>query len=239
MAKYEKNPNNITMNTPRGDFAWPKLTEVDYGNEKFPKPNGQYTVGVILDRQNPGVAQFLAALDKQMEVAADEADKAFKAMAVAPRKALEAKGGIKADAPYKIIYDEVTEEDSGKVEFKASMQASGLRKKDNTKWVAKPALFDGKGLPLKAGIAVWSGSLGIVNFECEPYFIPGSGAFGLSRRLKGAQIIQLVSSGGGRSAASMGFSAQDDGFSSDDIEADIDPAGDGSASGDDGSDTDF
>ena len=43
-----------------------------------------------------------------------------------------------------------------------------------------------------------------INFEPDGYFIPGTGACGLSLKLAGVQILELVSSNG-REAKSLGF----------------------------------
>lgn len=213
--KYQKNPDQQTLFTPRGTLKWPKLTEPDHGTEKYPSKHeaGEYKTKLVLDRADKGVETFLAKIDTAMERAKELAEEAFKELDVKSRKGLEAKGGITADLPYSEIYDEETEEPTGQVEMLFKMVAGGVRKKDKKPWSAKPDLFDAKGKPLGKKIAIWGGSTAIINFELTPYFVPGTGKYGLSRRLNAAQIIALVSAGGTKSASSYGFGEQE-GFDS-------------------------
>lgn len=216
MAKAPyKNPDQLRLFTPRGTLKWPKLTEPDHGTAKYPSKYeaGEYKTKLVLDRADKGVESFLAKIDAQMDRALELAEEAFKELDVKTRKGLEAKGGITADLPYSEIYDEQTEEPTGQVEMLFKMVAGGIRKKDKKPWSAKPDLFDAKGKPLTSKIAIWGGSTAIINFDLSPYFAPGTGKYGLSRRLKAAQIIELVSAGGTKSASSYGFGEQE-GFDS-------------------------
>jgi hypothetical protein len=236
----QKNPDRVRISTPRVTLKYPKLDKVDYGSEKYPDKDGSYNTRIIADRADPKVSAMLAKIDKAMERAKELAEEKFAKMDIKARKKIEAKtGGIVADEPYSVIYDEDTEEDTGKVEMKVKMKASGVRK-DKTNWTAKPDLFDGKGKPLKKGIQIWGGSVAIINFDLEPYFVDGSGSYGVSRRMNAVQVIELVS-GGQRAASSYGFEAEEDGFDANDVETededDSDDSGDGSS--DDEDDTDF
>ncbi|TIQ65474.1 MAG: DUF2815 domain-containing protein [Mesorhizobium sp.] len=238
MAK-EKNPDRVRISTPRVTLKYPKLDKVDYGSEKYPDPDGSYNTRIIADRADPKVSAMLAKIDKSMERAKELAEEKFAKMDIKARKKIEAKtGGIVADEPYSIVYDEDTEEDTGKIEMKVKMKASGTRK-DKTKWTAKPDLFDGKGKPLKKGIQIWGGSVAILNLDLEPYFVDGSGSYGVSRRLNAVQVIELVS-GGQRAASSYGFEAEEDGFDANDVETEDDSDDDsGSDDSSDDDDTDF
>ncbi|RWO57038.1 hypothetical protein [Mesorhizobium sp.] len=239
MAK-EKNPDRVRISTPRVTLKYPKLDKVDYGSEKYPDPDGSYNTRIIADRADPKVSAMLAKIDKSMERAKELAEEKFAKMDIKARKKIEAKtGGIVADEPYSIVYDEDTEEDTGKIEMKVKMKASGTRK-DKTKWTAKPDLFDGKGKPLKKGIQIWGGSVAILNLDLEPYFVDGSGSYGVSRRLNAVQIIELVS-GGQRAASSYGFEAEEDGFDANDVDVEDDDSDDdsGSDGSSDDDDTDF
>jgi hypothetical protein len=94
------------------------------------------------------------------------------------------------------------------------MPASGVYKKgpkEGQKWTAKPHIFDAKGTRLVNPPSIWGGTTGRLSFEMRPYFIPGTGAAGLSLRLIGAQIIDLVS-GGARSAKDLGFGEVEGGY---------------------------
>lgn len=220
--KQNRNPHRVRMFSPRGLLKFPKLTEIDYGTDKFPTPDGEYNAVLVMKRGDKGVDAFLRKLDDMAEIAKTEAEAQIKKMKVADRKQLEARGGAFLNPPYKEVYDEDTEEPTGEVEFKAKMKASGVRKRDGRKWSMKPDLFDSFGKPLPKGVSVWGGSEAILNFDADVYYIAGSGAYGVSARLNAAQIVELVTAGGQRSASSYGFEDQGEGFSVGDIQQDDD-----------------
>lgn len=232
--KAPQNPDKLNLHSPKGALVWPHLTEPDHGTEKFPCSHewGDYKTKMRLVRGEPGVDAFLAKLDKALARAEALAKEAFAELDVKKRKELEKKGGLAADFPYSELYDEETEEPTGEVEMNFKMRAGGIRKKDNKEWTAKPALFDAKGKPLGKKVAIYGGSTAIIDFDLEPYFMPGTGKFGVSRRLNAVQIIELVSAGGQRSASSYGFGAQD-GYDSDEDEDDEDQDDDASGEDDD------
>lgn len=213
--KRQKNPDLKTLSTPRGTLKWPKLTEPDHGTDKYPCSHawGDYKTKMVLDTADKGVEAFLAKLDKMLDRARELAEEAFAELPVKKRKELEAKGGISPDLPYSVIYDEETEEETGKVELNFKMRAGGERKSDGKEWKAKPDLFDAKLKPLSRKAEIWGGSTAIINFDAEPYFMPGTGKFGITRRLKAAQIIELVAAGGTKSASSYGF-GEEEGYDS-------------------------
>lgn len=219
----------VTLTTPRGVFLFPKLTAPDFGNQKFPKPNGEYSVQMILKADEASTKAFLKKLQPYYDEAMEEAAEAFKALKVDVRKKL---GKVTENDLFTTIYDQETEEPTGEIKFKFAMTASGVRK-DKTKWSAKPGIFDAKGKPMVKAPDIWSGTVGIVSFQPSAYFIPGTGAAGLKLGLAAAQIIDLVSNGS-RSASSYGF-GEEDGYEYDEADAadndDDDDAGDDQNSG--------
>lgn len=237
MAKAPKNPDKLNLHTPRGTLVWPKLTEPDHGTDKYPCKHeaGEYKTKLQLDKTKPGVLAFLAKIDAHMERAKELAEAAFAELPVKDRKRI---GEVVADEPYSVVYDEETEEETNFVTLSCKMIAGGVRKKDNKPWSAKPALFDSKGKPITKKIEIWGGSTAILNIDLEPYFVAGTGKYGVSRRLNAAQIIELVAAGGQKSASSYGFGAEEDGFSQDDYVAESDDEAEGGdASGDDEDDS--
>lgn len=242
-------PKKITLTTPPGRASWPKLNDPDYGNPKFPKPDGVYTINHVLTKDDPAVQKFLAKLQPHWNASEAAAKEAFKELKVAARKQLQEKNGptgLIANRLFKPIYDEETEEETGEIEMKFSMKASGVSKKSGKPWSRKPVIVDGRGNILAKPPAIWGGSIGIVSFEFTEggYFIPGTGAYGLSFNLAGYQILELHS-GGGRSASSLGFGAQDGAYEhkasedEDTDEDDLDGNSNGEAAGAQGDDTDF
>src|SRR5690606_17374564 len=137
-----------------------------------------------------------------------EAKKAFDALPVGTRKKLKR---ITENPLYLTIYDKETEQETGEIAFKFAMRASGTYKqgpKEGQKWHRSPLIYDAKGHRIAKPPAIWGGTVGKVAFEVSPYFIPGTGAAGLSLKLIGVQILDLVSAGE-RSAESLGFTAED------------------------------
>lgn len=245
MASRQENPNKQKLSTPRGVLKFPKLNEPDHGSKDYPCQHkwGDYKTTLVLDRSKPGVAAFLAKLDKALEVAQELAEAAFAELPLKQRKAFEAKGikGPVRVSPYAEVYDEETEEPTGMVEMKFSKRAGGERKSDGKEWTAKPDLFDAKLKPINPKkVPIWSGSVATVNFDLEPYFVTGTGDYGLSRRLNAVQIIELISAGGNRSASSYGFS-EEEGFdgSEYDSEAGEDEGQDGDTEDGDAEDPNF
>lgn len=162
MAKEEKK-KLPEFTSSRGVFVFPKLTEADYGNEKFPKPDGEFSsklrmsqedAEAMLDQKN----KQGQTIRKLYEEALAEADVAFAALEVGTRKKFAQKGvtGPIANPIYNVLYDKETEEPTGFVEFKAAMKHSGEFKKGPKAgkiWTRYPALFDARGQKIKGVIS--------------------------------------------------------------------------------------
>lgn len=199
--------------TPKGAFRFPKLSEPDYGTKDYPKPDGEYSVQLVVDIDSPEFKQLVAALDPLHKEALAEAAEKFKALDVGTRKKFEAKKikGPQANPIFSEIYDKETEKPTGQVFFKATMKASGEYKKgpkQGQKWSRTPMIFDAKGRRMAKVPSIWSGTIGKLSVEVSSYFIPGTAAAGIKLNLNGVQIIDLVS-GGQRSASDMGFGAEE------------------------------
>lgn len=207
MAEARKKLPKIV--TPAGKFRFPKLTEPDYGNKKFPKPDGEYSVQLVFDAESAGAKEMIEKLTPHYEAALAEAEEAFAKLPVGTRKKL---GKVSANDLFTTLYDKETEEPTGEIMFKATMKASGVVKKDGPrkgkKWTRSPIIFDAKGARMAKAPSIWSGTIGKVSAEISPYFIPGTGAAGLKLNLEAVQIIDLVSDGQ-RSASSYGFGEEE------------------------------
>lgn len=209
MAKSDKNPNEIKGISPKGRFKFPKLFKPD---TKF-KEEGEYSVKLILTEEE--AAPLLAKLEPLHEIAEQQGRAKYSELPVASRKKLDAKGGFTINPLFSPIYDD-QENETGEIEFKFASKASGVSKKTGKPWTRKLDIFDARGKLIKEEIEVWGGSLGKVAYTAYPYFIPGTGAAGVSLRLESAQIIELRQ-GGDRSAAGYGF-GEEDGFDSSETE---------------------
>lgn len=195
--------------TPKGTLRYPRITKPDYGNEKFPKPDGEYSVQAIFRLDDPAFQDFLTKLQPHYDAAMAKAEQEFKALKIDVRKKL---GKVTQNPLYNVVYDPDTEEETGEVVMKFACRHSYKDKKtDETKLLPKPDIFDAYKRPAK-GVDPWSGTTARVAFSIEEggYFIPGTGAAGLRMRLDAVQIIDLVE-GGSRSADSYGFD-EEDGF---------------------------
>lgn len=229
----EKKPKNFTATTPvKGVFKFPNLTKPDFGTKEHPKEGGEYNVRLVYtEDEAESLNKMLAPV---VAKALEEAEAEFAKLPVATRKKI---GAIKENPVFNEIYDRDTEEPTGEVEFRFAMKASGKNSKGE-KWERKPTIFDAKGKPVTLK-AIWGGSKGKVSFEAVPYFISGSGAYGVKLYLRAVQVIDL-NQGGSRSAADFGFGAEDgfdgsevseeaagEGFNDED--SDNEGAGDGAA----------
>ncbi len=238
MADFQKR-KTILLATPKLAFVWPKLNEPDFGNEKFPKPEGEYSVKLRGSLSDPAVTAFLKVLEPHYAAALANAEEEFKKLKVDVRKKL---GKVNPNDLFTTLYDKETEEPTGEIEFKFGMKASGEVKKGpraGKKWTAKPAIFDAKGKPLVNVPAIWSGTVGKISFEIVEggYFIPGTAMAGLSLKLKAVQIITL-SDGQTKDAKGFGF-GEEDGFEAGEDNAFADESGMAEQTGSDTATEDF
>jgi hypothetical protein len=205
---YDNKQKRVKLVSPAGRFSFPKLSEPDYGTKDRPKPNGEYSVKLVLREDDEATQAFIAKLQPMHDEAVKAAEAAFKELKAETRKKLKE---VKVNDLFTQLLDKETEEPTGEIELKFAMHASGVSKKTNKKWSRKPALFDAKGVAMVKPPAIWGGTIGKVSFEPRPYFIAGTAAAGLKLNLVAAQIIKLQS-GGVALAADCGFGVEDGGY---------------------------
>jgi hypothetical protein len=171
--------------------VYPHLNKPD---TKF-NTEGVYRVKLNLPADE--AAELVEKIDAAMEHAYEEAVNA----AETPGKAKRVK---RADAPYQ-------EDEDGSINFNFKLTASGISKKDGTPWEMKPAIFDARGQVIPHNtVRIGGGSLIRVSFEMNEFYTALVGA-GVSLRLRGVQVIELVEWGG--NAESHGFGDEEEGFS--------------------------
>lgn len=192
-----KAPQRPTLNSPKGAFKFPKLTQPD---TKF-KAEGEYSVKLVVASDAPGVAELMAKCDK----AAAESLKEAKANA---KNAAEAKKWETKYLPYAQVEDEETGEPTGDVEFKFTMKASGVSKKTGKPWTRKPALFDAKGNPITGEPAIGGGTIGKISFQIIPYAPTTTVGASAKLALEAVQIIELREFGQ-KSASAYGFGEEE------------------------------
>lgn len=194
--KFEKKP---TFTTPPGRFKYPRLNEPD---TKF-KAEGEYSVSLVFEPDAPGVQAMIDMADKGAAEILAETKKAESTPAKA--KKWESKY-----LPYKMEVDD-EEEETGNIEFKFTMKASGVSKKTGKPWKRKPAVFDSKGKPLPADVNVWGGTIGKIAYQVIPYAPTPQVGASVKFALEAAKIIDLVS-GGEKDAGAYGFGEEEDGY---------------------------
>lgn len=232
MTAPKKNPN---LMSPKGRLKWPKIKEPDYGTEQYPDPDGSFKTSLLLDLKDPSVRPFLDQIDAMMETAREMAEVAVSEMSKAAQVKLEKKGGITADEAYGEEYDREGEP-TGMIELKVKRKASGISKRTGKPWKARLSVFDAKGKKMTAIPDIWSGSVARVGIELRPYFVEGTGRYGVQRSLDVVKLIELVSGGDGSSKYDMDA---EDGYDGDDYnyaaEQEADESGDAEGGGTEGS----
>ena len=200
MATFIKRP---TYTSPKGSFKFPSLSKPDFGNEKFPKPDGEYKTGLVVSRAE--AQPLIDKLTPVWEEAIKEGKAEFAKLKPEQRKRM---GSVKEQPFYQEEYDKETEQETGNVIFNFKTKYKIIDKKSQEERFNRIGLFDAKGKPLAAGTAIYGGTIGKVSFQASPYFVAGQGMAGISLRLGAAQVIDLVGPGN-RSADSFGFGEED------------------------------
>lgn len=219
MANDTKKKQLPSFTSPRVVFVYPKLTEPDYGNKDFPKPDGEYSLKGKMSASD--LEDFAnrknkdgVTLNDLYEEARRDAEKQFAELSVKTRKEFEKKNitGPVMNSLFETLYDKETEEETGEVCLKFTKKASGVVKKgprEGKKWTSAPDIYDARGKKMAGKLPnIWGGSEGKVSFAVSSYFIPGTAAAGLKLMLNGVQVIELVSNGS-RSADSHGFGEEE------------------------------
>lgn len=182
------------------------------------KEEGEYKVELLLDPTAESTQEFLGFLDGLMEQA--EADAKAWAEEQKERKGLKrAKAVTRGMEPY----EEVEHKYHGDVvRVRLNSKASGI--KDGERWHREPPpQFDAAGTKLKKPIAFYGGSTIAVSGEFATYVNP-KGEYGITRRIRAIQILELARGGGTpQTAAEAGFEANEHGsFSAEDVDFDDD-----------------
>lgn len=213
----DKKPKAIRYTTFKGVFVYPYLVKPDFGQGQFANSKGIYKVNLkmTLEEAEP----LLAILQPIYDQAIADGEEAFSKLKVEARKKLKS---LTETPLFDTVYDSVTEEETGEIIFKFSTSASGTNSKGEA-WTRTIPLFDAKGKAIKPTM-VGAGTIGKVNFEVSPYFIPATGVAGIKLYLIAAQILELSEGGAGGSASSYGFGAEEgyEGQDSDDSDPPFD-----------------
>jgi hypothetical protein len=199
---YVKRP---TYTSPKGAFKFPSLSKPDFGNEKFPKPDGEYKTSLIVKRED--AQGLIDILQPEWDAAIKAGKEDFAKLPLPSRKKF---GAVKEQPFFAEEFDPETEEETGNVIFSFKTKYKILDKKTNEVRFNKIGLFDAKGKPLAANTAIYAGTIGKIAFQASPYFVAGQAMAGISLRLSAAQVIDLVGPGA-RTATQYGF-GQEEGY---------------------------
>lgn len=182
------------------------------------KAEGEYSVNVLMDKDDPTTQAFIEKLEAQVEDQRRDAEEAFDS-ASPKQKAKWKKEGISEPVIVDFYEDELTEEGepTGNIILKFKTKAS-FKDRKTGKMVDKVVkLVDGKGnvIPHKKRPLVYGGTMGRVAFSIGFSFIAENAKSFMSFYLNEVQITKLVSGGAGSSA----FGAvEDSDFDADDLD---------------------
>lgn len=232
-GKYKKGPTGTSF---KGAFVYPKLSDVDYGSDEYPQPDGRFSVGVKGSLDDPKVKAWIAKYQPMHDEAIARAKAAFKKLKPETRKKLKS---VTVQPLYETLYDE-DEKPTGEIVVKFAMRYSGeykSGKREGETWYRTPAIFDASGKQMiyfredddgvphrvKSMPDIWGGTVGRIAFEVgidkegnPGYFIPATGVAGLSFKLEAARIIDLVTKGQRTASSYFGEDDEDgDGYSYD------------------------
>ncbi len=226
--------------SPIGLAQFPKLNTPD---TKF-NSKGVYECSLVLDPNDEdadwmlegkpakGVQNFLNLLDSCADKGFEESKVEFKeSKKNAKTKAKrDAKFDVERRDPYDIEVDDEGVE-TGLVIVKTRTNASyekELADGTTTTIKTRPGLFDARGKPFD--VDIWGGTKLRLQFSLSTYVMLANSDAGASKRLNAAQVLSLVSSGGG-DAQSYGFGVVDGGYeapeATEKVEDDSDNAEDG------------
>lgn len=203
MAEYKKLP---TVTTPAGVALWASLNTPD---TKY-KAEGKYQVKLAFDAdidlsavQSKVEALIDEKYDEVVEEITEKLTKQGKKGLI--KKTIEA---IEKVSPFHEELDGDTGEPTGRIIINSSMTASGISKKTQKSWKRKPDIFAASAKKLTNPPAIGSGSTMKLSAELFPYYAANDKTVGVSLRLKGVQILTLVSYGE-RDASAYGFGEED------------------------------
>ena len=195
----------IMYNTPKGMALFAHIKEPDYGNDKYPNPEGQYRITLILtEEQSMGLKEKLR---EEIEKAEENAEEKFNGLKRSTREKL---GGLTMNDVCSPEYDR---DDNATGNYKWSFKANSKYEDRNTgkKIERHIPVFDSLNQPITLKDEIGNGSEVRISFSVNPYFVEGQGMGGLSLYINAIQIAKLVK-GGEKTAEYYGFEEDDDGF---------------------------
>ena len=206
--KYETLGKGVTPKVP---VFWVKIFEPD---TTFIQ-EGEFSIKVILDEDSSEAQGLMAKFDEMVE-------KAFEIETEDLKPGIKKRWTVKA--PYIHLEDENTGEPTGQVQFSFKMKASGTNAKGK-EWTRSVPVFDAAGvkIPSLSGY-IGNGSKGKVAYMVKSYANNKDKEVGISLKLMGFQLIDLVG-GGNDTAEDLGFSAEEGGYQQETIDTTVNDTG--------------
>lgn len=167
----------------KGTAQWAKVFEPD---TKF-VPEGQYSIKVVVPAEQ--AAEACEQLDSMAQ------DKLAEVVKEQPKL----KAVLSTTPAYQVEYDD-DGNDTGNVVFNVKLKAV-ITRRDGTKATQKPLVVDAKRTPMDGSTLIGNGSTVKVAIDTYPYMMPATKTVGVSLRMKGVQVTDLVPYGA--SAASI------------------------------------
>lgn len=200
--------------TPIGVFKYCHLNKPD---TRY-KEEGEFSVHVLLDKDDPEVQKLMKQLDRRYEACADAAREAFDE-ANGQQKAKWKKKGL-TEPTLNPWYEEEYDDEgdpTGNIIIKAKTKAVFQDRKTGKMVNKTVKLVDGRGqvIPAKKRPLVYGGTMGRIAFGVGNTFIPKDADCYMSFYLNEVQITKLVS--GGASSSAFG-AVEDSDFDSDELE---------------------
>ena len=176
-----------------GKAMWAKVLEA---NTKF-VPEGEYSIDVLIPEEK--AEELCEYLESIVDAKLQEEVKAN------PKKA----AGLSTRSVRVTNYDQDGNE-TGELMFRAKLKAK-ITTRDGRVFEQKPLVVDAKRNPLDADMAIGNGSTVKVAVEPYAYVMASTKQVGVTLRLKGVQVIDLVeygNKGGGMFEEEDGFIAE-------------------------------
>lgn len=197
--------------TPKGIALFAHIKDPDFGNDKYPNPEGSYRVTLILDD-----AQSMRLKDKlsdEIDKAREFAEEKFNSLKRSTREKI---GKLSFNDVCSPEYDK---EDNPTGNYKWNFKCNYKFEDKNTgkKIERHIPVFDSMNQPIKLKDEIGNGSEIRVSFCVNPYFVEGQGMGGLTMYINAIQVAKMVK-GGERTAESYGFEVDEDGYVSDEKE---------------------
>tara|TARA_Y100001938_G_C8100050_1_gene441020 strand:- start:6957 stop:7547 length:591 start_codon:yes stop_codon:yes gene_type:complete len=179
----------------KGKALWAKVFEPD---TKF-DANGVYSISVLVPETE--AQEMCECLDRIVE----------ERLATEVKEKPKLKGSLTTRQGYEKATDQDGNE-TGEIEFKVKLKAK-IQGKDGSTYTQKPIVVDAKRTPMNKESLIGNGSTVKVAFEPFAYAMMSTKQVGVSLRLKGVQVLELVEFGGANS-----MFEEEEGFTTNQIE---------------------